>query len=365
MIAGTALAQEKTGESAGPDRPEPGHETLLGVKKESPVVEEGIILWDKNGLKITLAGLLEAEAGYSYEYARGATGAGSADIVLSEWHIDLDVVHEDSWEGHLTLLWEEDDTEPADLDEGWLRYIKNGLFAGGGKTYLPFGTFDSFFVSDPFTLEIGEMRESGLFLGYESDSIACSAMISNGDLSKSGTPADRVYLWAAALEFSPVEELCLRFSGVSNIAEGDGFLAGALALDPFYTRRIGGFHASAHLALGPFEFVAETVLPFEPFDENDLDADANGRGDRPRAANFEAAFTVESEKSGTWTFAAKLEGARQLAGVPVRRSGIAISYNPSENVGIAVEYLYFVFDERFTPALRHGYSAALQLSLSF
>lgn len=346
-------------------QPEEGHETLLGVKKETQVAETGIVIWDKNDLCVTLAGLFEVEAACSYDYGRYDTGEGAVDAVLPDWHIDLDVAYRKTWEAHATLLWEEDDSEPVDLDEGWIRYIRDGFFVGGGKTYLPFGTFETFFISDPFTLEIGEMRESGVFLGYETDLFSVNAMLSNGDLSKVARPAERLELGAAALDLVPGEGVEFRLSCVSNIAEGDGFLAGALTLDPFYTHRVGGFHACAHISLDWFELVAETVIAFEPFSSKDLDADGNGRGDRPRAANFEVACSFNCKGEQKICFAAKLEGARQLADVPVRRSGVAACCEFSENVQVTLEYLYHVYDRKFTPAFRHGYSTALQLALSF
>jgi hypothetical protein len=365
LALNSAIAQETPEKTSSGEQAQKGHTTITGTKKESPVVEEGIKLWDKDGLEIRLAGAFEAETGYSYVYGRHATGGGSADSVLAEWHLDLDIFYEERWEAHATILWEEDDTEPIDLDEGWVRLVKSGFFIGAGKTYVPFGSFDSQFVSDPMTLEIGEMRETGLLLGYESDLLSFTFMTANGDLAKIARPQDRMELWAAALDIKPAEEIDIRFSSISNIAEGDGILAGALSFDPFYTRRVGGFHSRAHIAVDGINFIAEMVVPYERFNVNDLDADGNARGDRPYALNFETSYSFECESMGEWTIGAKLELTRQLADTPVRISGAVVGLNPSDNVGITAEYLYFVFDKKFSPALSHGYSIVVQLSLSF
>ncbi len=351
LLLGSALAE---GTSGKPETP--------GNGNERTTEEKGVVLWQKDGLSISISGLFEAGAGYSYDYGRHTVGEGAADIALTEWHIDLDVSYRKTVEAHATLLWEEDDTEPVELDEGWARYIRDGFFIGGGRRCLPFGTFDTFFVSDPFTLELGEMHESGLFFGYESDTVTLTAMVTNGDLVTARKPAERLDLWAAAIDFEPQENIEVRLSWVSNIAEGDGFLAGALSSDPSYERSVGGLHASIHIAVACFECLGEFVMPSESFSRNDLDADGDGHGDRPAAANFEIACLV---RDGKWRFAARFEAARQLAGVPVRRSGVAAAFAPNENTEISVECLAFVFDRRFTPGFSRGYSVSVQLAVGF
>ena len=77
MSVSSAFAQETPDKVSTEKDVQKGHQTVTGTKKESPVVEEGIKLWDKDGLKIKLAGAFEAETIAVAEGVLDAIGPGT------------------------------------------------------------------------------------------------------------------------------------------------------------------------------------------------------------------------------------------------------------------------------------------------
>eukprot|EP01155_Anaeramoeba_flamelloides_P046761 Anaeramoba_flamelloidesc39939_g1_i1.p1 GENE.c39939_g1_i1~~c39939_g1_i1.p1 ORF type:complete len:154 (-),score=27.30 c39939_g1_i1:86-547(-) len=91
--------------------------------------------------KITLSGLIEIEAYYeSIDYDDSAENdEDNSDITLAtvELGVDVDLVKHVS--GHILLLWEEDDTEPMDVDEAFITLDGEDvlpLYLMAGKMYV-------------------------------------------------------------------------------------------------------------------------------------------------------------------------------------------------------------------------------------
>src|SRR6056297_3194081 len=110
------------------------------------------------GKHLRIGGLLELEA--SYSDVEG--GDESSDLVLATAQLDVMIDINDHLSGYVILLHEEDDTEPIEVDEAAFTLARTIDALGGeiaftgGKLYVPFGMFNSSFISDPLTLELGE-----------------------------------------------------------------------------------------------------------------------------------------------------------------------------------------------------------------
>ena len=135
---------------------------------------------------ISISGAVEVEAGYSRDYDDN----DSSDITLATVELGIDINLMKFISGHLLFLWEEDDTEPVDIDEGYI-YLGNTeffpVYFQVGKLYVPFGSFESNMISDPLTLEMGEARESAGVLGVELNGFYSAVYAFNGDVNESGS----------------------------------------------------------------------------------------------------------------------------------------------------------------------------------
>lgn len=321
---------------------EPGEKK--GVLEEEDVLDR----WFE---KVTISGLVEAEYGYAKtDFDDPALeDEESSDLVLAtaELGIGVDIVKH--VRAQVVFLWEEDDTEPVDLDQGYITLDGEDvlpLYLNLGKIYVPFGYYETHMVSDPLTLEIGETRETAAHFGFLNDMFDISTAVFNGDINEAGDN-DHVDTWVASALFTLPEDkvpdfgLVLGASYISNIADSDGLTD---ALDAkFGTDEIkdyvGGFHGFAMLSyLDRFSFLAEYVTAMEDFDENDV---GPGNDFKPSAWNLEAAF-VPIDKM---TVAVRYEGSDNTRNLlPETQYGAAVSYEIFDYTTLAVEYLHGEFE---------------------
>ena len=113
---------------------------LVGVSRAQD--EPGTKLGDH----VTLHCCIEVEA--SVESTDGDT---ASDIVLATAQLGLDAEINDKLSASVVLLWEEDGSEPIDVDEGYLTFSHKEWTVCGGRLYVPFGAFNSHFVSIPLS----------------------------------------------------------------------------------------------------------------------------------------------------------------------------------------------------------------------
>mgnify|MGYP000916669688 CR=1 FL=1 len=293
--------------------------------------------------RVTLSGLIEAEAGYEkIRYSDPARAdEDSSDIILSTVELGVDVDIAKHVSGHVLFLWEEDDTEPVDMDEGFITLDGEDivpLYLTAGKMYVPFGNYETFFISDPLTLEIGETRESGVRAGFYNDLLDASAAVFNGDVGKIRDD-DHIDSFVGSIAFSLPEELITDLgltagaAYLSNIADSDG-LEGETSGE--IQDEIAGLGAFLSLAYRDRAFLqCEYVGALDHFEAGELSFD-EGRAAKPRAWNVEFALVPVADI----TLAVKYEGSRDL-GVfqPEKQYGAAITYDLFANTAISLEYL--------------------------
>jgi hypothetical protein len=155
------------------------------AKLEEKLKEEKTLgEWTK---RINLSGLIEVEASYD-KTDSAESGVGdedTSDLVPAtiELGIDVDVVENVS--GHILLLYE--DGEDFSVDEGFIR-LDGGdglpIYFQAGEMYIPFGNFQTYMVSDPLTLELGETQEAAAQIGFDVNGFYGSVYAFNGDVDE-------------------------------------------------------------------------------------------------------------------------------------------------------------------------------------
>lgn len=282
--------------------------------------------------KIAVHGLIEVEAMYN----KPQGGDESSDLALATVELGLDIQATDYLGGHILLLWEEGETEPVDLDEAVIRLTCPrplwGVTAGftGGKMYLPFGKFNSFMITDPLTLDLGETNQSAGLLTFEGEKWILQAGAFSGETDTAGDN-DTIDGWVAALEIQPTEQLGFGVSLISDLAESDIELVGDEAL---YAESVMGASAWFSWQIGQFGLEAEYVTALDRF-ESDLIGLSDLTGDRPSAWNLELAWMP----SDRWQIAGRYEQAEDFQN-DVTRYGASASYGLFEHAVLAVEYLH-------------------------
>ncbi len=314
------------------------------------------------GKMLTFGGLLELEA----NYGKTEGGGEASDIVLATVELSTTITIDEHIEGHVILLWEEDDTEPIDVDEAVidlscpLSLLGQAPTFAGGKMYLPFGMFNSFFITDPLTLDLGESNNTAAVFGLEGELWTLKAGVFNGDTDTAGDN-DNLDSWVAALTLAPMEGLMLGASFISDIAESD---IGLVASEAGYASSVAGGALFASLGLGRFSLELEYVTALDDFDRALVAmTDAAGEpitdltGRRPAAWNAELAW-IPAER---WQLGAKVEGADDFQ-EDVMRYGAVASHGIFENTVIGLEYLFADTDAE---AQDKSHTFTMQLAFQF
>jgi len=306
-------------------------ERIATLEKEKAAPDEPFVLAALNK-SITLGGLLELEAFWDKVEGGGET----SDLQLATVELTADVEINENIAGHLTLLWEEEGTDNVEVDQAviflrhpvcfWSHYV---TFTGG-KMYLPFGYYNSSFISDPLTLELGESNNTAAVFGYQGDLIKLQIGAFNGEVDTKDD--DQIDSWVASLELAPIEGLTFGVSYLSDLAESNIELVQDKDL---YRSSIAAGGAFLTWQLGNINLMAEYVTALESFTPEVVSAGEDLTGKRPLAWNVELAW----EPTGRWKVAVKAEGAKDFQD-DITNYGAVVSRGLFRNTVLGLEYLY-------------------------
>ncbi|MCF8026353.1 MAG: LbtU family siderophore porin [Desulfobacteraceae bacterium] len=293
---------------------------------------------------VSVSGLLEAEAAYT----DSDDGGDSSDITLSTMELGLDADLSDHVSGHVLFLWEEDATEPVDMDEGYITLSGgpgNQYRLQAGRFYVPFGNFNTAFVSDPLTLELGETRESAVLGGYAAEFMTLSAGVFNGDVDETGETDDHVEHFFGSADFRlpepaiPDVGITCGISYISSIADSDVLSEEINNVgsegNPVIEDTVGGVSAyiSAR-ALERFFLELEYLAATSDFAAGDF-TDITGSA-QPRAWHLELSGLIVGSVGAGIQYA----GTEDCGGfLPEKRYGTVFFVEPFEHTWFGVEYL--------------------------
>ncbi len=311
--------------------------------------------------KVSMHGTIEVESSFVSDDRDG----NSSDIALATVELGFGAKINDKVEGHILFLYEEDDAE-FDVDEGTITLTAPyGLSLTVGKMYVPFGMFNSHFISDPMTLEIGETNETALLLSYGNDAYDFSFGVFNGEADEAGED-NRIDDFVASLNVSPAEGISFGVSYLSDIADSDLDLGSSFtsyssdgSVVAQYDDNVAGYSAYASLSFGKVTIEAEYLAAADDFTANDIaTAAANDVTieSKPSAWNVELAYSVNEALE----VAAKLEGSKDIDDLPEDKYGVTVSYGLYEGTTLAAEYMNSEYKGG-----QEGDALTLQLALEF
>ncbi len=294
------------------------------------------------GKRLSVAGLLELEA----SYASIEGGDEQSDLSLATALLEISAAVNDSLAGHIVFLHEEYADHSVEVDEALMtltcpvEFLHGQLSLTGGKLYVPFGHFESHFITDPLTLDLGETNDTALYAGWKiADSVAVKAGVFSGESDTAGDN-DNIDSFVASIEVMPAPWLTLGTSYVSDLAESDiELVRDDVVLGNVYTSSVPGVGVFVSLALGDLCFDAEYLTATRRFSRTVVDAAVGDEGEltgrRPRAWNFELAYTPRER----WEFAIRAEQARDFQD-DLSRFGAIASHGLMEHVIVALEYMH-------------------------
>ncbi|MBA3017020.1 MAG: LbtU family siderophore porin [Proteobacteria bacterium] len=307
--------------------------------------------------KIHPSACIEVEAFYEDKnfHDPSVRDTDTSDLKLATVAFGFDVDIAKHVKGSLFFLYEEDDTE-FDVDEGIIRIDGADvvpLYVDLGKMYVPFGKFESHFISDPLTLELGETNESAAVGGFRNDWIELSVGAFNGDVDETGK-GNSIHIdnYLASAIFTlpettvPDFNLTAGISGISNIADSNNLqTVGTGVSAATIKNHIGGFNAFIIASLlDRYFFNAEYLGAIDDFEAGELSFDG-GKSYRPEAWAIELACGI----TDSLKFGVCYEGSNDCGDfLPEKQFGGVVSYDLFKNTSVALEYLYGKYENKDT-----------------
>jgi len=290
------------------------------------------------GPGLAIGAVVEFEAVYESQDGESAT-----DFALATFELGVEAELAPWLKGHALMLWEEDGTEPVDLDEAAITIGGTDgmpLCIEAGKLYVPFGAFETRLVSDPIALDLGETRESALVFGYGAGIVELQVAVFNGDLDENDD--DHIGDVVCAVGFAPGAGTELGVYWTSDLGESDGLeeqiaenlAAGAPA--PAAYEGVGGAGVFFSVDVEPVALCGEFLAALGDFEAGLLGDTALS----PNAWYTELALTLNE----SWELAVRVEGSEDLPGAPSLQYGAAVACALSESAGLALEYQHGTFD---------------------
>ena len=352
LFSGSALAQEMSKEElikelkALKERTKSLEEALAIPEKEDEDVED----LEEYIQGIEFSGTIEVEAGYEQIKPKGDVKEESSDLTLATVDFAVDALINDGMRTH--ILFEYEDGEDVIVDEAIIHYqakevcvpdlsCNSPWYANIGRLTIPFGYFESLFISGPLTEDLGETKETAVIAGIYNPFINIAAGVFNGDIDKAGNN-DRIESYVAACTFtipedvSPNAGLMIGVSYISNIADSDelaDFFDEELGTDEII-EYVAGFSSFLSVSLmDRFFFEAEYVSAVESFEED--------KNFEPKAWNFEVAFIPIEDVEVAVRYGGSSDTLNFL---PDTQVGICGIYEIFNNTYIGLEYLYEEFE---------------------
>ncbi len=303
--------------------------------------------------KIHPSACIEVEAFYQdYNFHDPSVrDTDTSDLVLATVEIGFDVDIAKHVKASLFFLYEEDDTE-FDVDQGIITIDGADvvpLYVDLGKMYVPFGRFESHFIRDPLTLELGETNESAVIGCFRNNQLVLSIGAFNGDVDETGEGSSNHiddYLASAVFtlpeETVPNLDLTAGISGISNIADSDALQEEATAT---IKNHIGGFNTFIIASLlDKYFFIAEYLGAIDDFEAGELSFDG-GKSYRPEAWTIELACGITDNLK----LAVCYEGSNDCGDfLPEKQFGGGVRYDLFKHTSVALEYLYGKFENKDT-----------------
>jgi hypothetical protein len=348
-------------EATPSDSPEPGG--VKSLEDRIKQLEEAIGREPESAKwyeRIQVSGLIEVEAAYQKndfgDPAESDTDISDVDLATVELAFDAKIAA--SVDGHVLIKYEDDELF---VDEGFIILSGGEAFPAyliAGRQYIPFGNFDSHFVTDPNTLILGETTEGAAVAGYKlgGEMVDFSVGAFNGR-AKEADDDDPIDSFVAAVTVQPLENVLFGASYTSNLASSNALseeLDNADDLDSL----VGGWSAFASVAFEDrFYLITEYVAAVDDFTAGELyESDAKAR--QPSAWNLELGINIAKEIE----VAARYGGSDDGAGfLPESQYGAVVNWEFLENANLALEYLHDEYEDN----VRDADTVTAQLAVEF
>ena len=305
--------------------------------------------------RIQISGLIEVEA--VYQDNDPDEDIGDVDVASTELVFDAKIAT--GVDGHVLIKYEDGDVF---LDEGFITLSGGDAFPAyliAGRQYIPFGNFDSHFVTDPNTLILGETNEGAVVGGYRLGGklVDVSLGVFNGRAEEAGED-NTVDSIVAAVVVQPLESVLFGVSYTSNLAGSDALSEELTDPNSEIDSLVAGWSAFASVEfLERYYLIAEYVAAVDDFTAGEIYL-GDTRARQPSAWNLELGIALVEGLE----VAARYGGSDDGAGfLPESQYGAVINWGIFENTNLALEYLHDDYEDD----VRETDTVTAQLAVEF
>jgi hypothetical protein len=295
--------------------------------------------------RIQVSGLIEVEAAHhktDYDDPNEPDEKDN-DVDLATVELAFDAKVANHVDGHVLIKYEDDEIF---VDEGFITLSGGQAFPAyliAGRQYIPFGNFDSHFVTDPNTLILGETTEGAVVAGYKwgGEMVNFSVGAFNGRAKEAGDD-DMIDSFVAGVTVQPLETVLLGASYTSNLASSNALsevLVDADNLDSL----VGAWSAFASVEfLDRFYLIAEYVAAVDDFQAGELYAATDTKARQPSAWNLELGIALAEGLEVAARYGGSDDGADFL---PESQYGAVVNWECFEKTNLALEYLHDDYED--------------------
>ena len=294
--------------------------------------------------RIQISGWIGVEAGYGEtdfeDPAVEDEKTSYADLATVELVVDAGIV--DHVDGHVIFYYYDD---YLFVDEGFITLTGTEAFPAyliAGRQYIPFGYFDSYFITDPTTLILGETSEGAVMVGYriKGELLDISLGAFNGKAQETGDD-DAIDCFVTGLAVNPLEGLMFGASYTSNLASSDAF--NEVVVDSYNLESLvaGWSIYASYEFLDRFELIGEYVGALDNFKAGEIYDAADTQERKPIAWNVEFGVTITETLGLATRYSGSDDGGEFL---PEIQYGAVLNWGFFMDTNLAIEYLHGDFE---------------------
>jgi hypothetical protein len=311
--------------------------------------------------RIQLSGLVEVETYYGQtDFSDPALeDEDTSDIDLATVELAVDVKIIEHVDGDIHIKYEEDDFF---VDEGFIALTSTEAFPAylvAGRQYLRFGYFDSHFVTDPTTLNLGETNEGAIVAGYRfgGELVDISLGFFNGEAQETGDD-NVIDSFVASVAVNPFKGLMFGVSYTSNLAASDAFSEVMVDTDNLQSLVAGWSAYTSYEFWDRFKLIGEYVAALDDFEAGEVYDAAETEQRKPMAWNTEFGYTITETIEVAARYGGSDDGGDFL---PESEFGAVLNWGLFEKTNLALEYLHAEFEND----VQETDVVTLQLAVSF
>ncbi len=296
--------------------------------------------------RIQISGLVEVEANHGKTDFKDPASEDekTSDVDLATVELVVDAKIAAHVDGHVMFKYEEDDLF---VDEVFITLAGSESFPAyliAGRQYIPFGNFDTHFVTDPTTLVLGETNEGAVIAGYRlgGEMVDISVGAFNGSAKESGKD-EIIDSFVGSIVVNPIENLMFGASYTSNLAGSDTFNTAVVDPDNLDSL-VGGWSAFVNfIFLDRFKLIGEYVGALDNFKAGEIFDATDTKARKPSAWNVELGVAIIDNLELAVRYDGSDDGGANF--LPESQYGAVLNWGFYKNTNLALEYLHGEFED--------------------